>query len=61
MSEIVFDIVGSLGGSISAEHGIGIMKKEDLAKRADPVKLAMLKSIKQALDPTNMMNPRVMI
>jgi FAD/FMN-containing dehydrogenase len=61
MSEIVFDIVGSLGGSISAEHGIGIMKKEDLAKRADPVKLAMLKSIKMALDPSNMMNPRVMI
>ena len=61
MSDIVFDIVGGLGGSISAEHGIGIMKKEDLAKRADPVKLAMLKSIKQALDPTNMMNPRVMI
>jgi len=61
MSDIVFDIVGDLGGSISAEHGIGIMKKEDLAKRADPVKLAMLKSIKTALDPTNMMNPRVMI
>jgi len=37
------------------------MKKDDLAKRADPVKLAMLKSIKHALDPHNMMNPRVMI
>ena len=61
MSEIVFDIVGSFGGSISAEHGIGIMKKEDLARRADPVKLAMLKSIKRALDPSNMMNPRVLI
>ena len=61
MSEIVFDIVDSFGGSISAEHGIGIMKKDDLAKRADPVKLAMLKSIKQALDPDNIMNPRVMI
>jgi len=61
VSETVFDIVGSFGGSISAEHGIGIMKKADLARRADPVKLTMLKSIKQALDPENMMNPRVMI
>jgi len=60
-SEIVFDIVDSFGGSISAEHGIGTMKKADLAKRADPVKLAMLKSIKRALDPQNIMNPRVLI
>ena len=61
VSETVFDIVDEFEGSISAEHGIGVMKKADLAKRADPVKLAMLKSIKQALDPDNMMNPRVMI
>jgi len=61
VSEIVFDIVDVVDGSISAEHGIGIMKKADLAKRADPVKIAMLKSIKQALDPENIMNPRVMI
>ena len=61
VSETVFDIVGQFNGSISAEHGIGVMKKADLAKRADPVKLAMLKSIKQALDPDNIMNPRVMI
>ena len=61
VSETVFDIVDRFDGSISAEHGIGIMKKADLAKRADPVKLAMLKSVKQALDPDNMMNPRVMI
>ena len=61
LSEIVFDIVGELGGSISAEHGIGIMKKNDLAKRADPAKLMMMRSIKQALDPDNMMNPRVLL
>jgi len=61
LTETVFDIVGEFEGSISAEHGIGIMKKADLAKRADPVKLAMLKAIKQALDPDNIMNPRVMI
>ena len=61
LSEIIFDIVGELGGSISAEHGIGIMKKNDLAKRADPAKLMMMRSIKQALDPDNMMNPRVLL
>lgn len=61
VSETVFDIVDQFNGSISAEHGIGIMKKEDLTKRADPVKMSMLKSIKKALDPENMMNPRVMI
>ncbi|MGJ8562081.1 MAG: FAD-binding oxidoreductase [Alphaproteobacteria bacterium] len=61
ISDAVFDIVDSLGGSISAEHGIGIMKREDLAQRADPVKLAMLRSMKRALDPQNIMNPRVLI
>lgn len=61
VSELIFDIVDEFGGSISAEHGIGIMKKDDLARRADPVKLALMKSIKTALDPQNIMNPRVMI
>ncbi len=61
LSDCVFDIVDNLGGSISAEHGIGIMKREDLANRADPVKMALLRQIKSALDPTNLMNPRVMI
>lgn len=61
ISDAIFDIVDSLGGSISAEHGIGIMKREDLAQRADPVKLSLLRSMKQALDPQNMMNPRVLI
>jgi len=61
VSQCVFDIVDSFGGSISAEHGIGIMKKTDLAKRADPVKIKMLRQIKKSFDPDNMMNPRVMI
>ena len=60
-AKAVFDIVGDLGGSISAEHGIGTMKKGELAARADPVKLALLKSVKTALDPQNIMNPRVLI
>ena len=61
VSEVVFDVVDKFGGSVSAEHGIGVMKKADLAKRADPVKLKLLKTIKRALDPQNIMNPRVML
>ena len=61
LSNIVFDVVENFGGSISAEHGIGIMKKEDLARRADPIKLSLLKSVKNALDCNNVMNPRVLI
>jgi FAD/FMN-containing dehydrogenase len=61
MSEAVFDVVDALGGSISAEHGIGIMKRETLAQRADPVKMEMLRRVKQAFDPDGIMNPRVMV
>lgn len=61
LSQPIFDIVDELGGSISAEHGIGVMKKDDLARRADPVKLTMMRAIKTALDPDNIMNPRIMI
>ena len=61
LSQPIFDIIDELGGSISAEHGIGIMKREDLAKRADPTKIALLKAIKNAIDPDRIMNPRVMI
>lgn len=61
MSEAIFDIVDSLGGSISAEHGIGIMKRETLAKRANPVKMALLRRVKAAMDPNGIMNPRVMV
>ena len=49
------------GGSISAEHGIGIMKRDDLAQRANPVKIKLLSAVKTALDPDRIMNPRVMI
>jgi FAD/FMN-containing dehydrogenase len=61
LSQPVFDIVDQLGGSISAEHGIGIMKRDDLAERASPVKMKLLRAVKTALDPEGIMNPRVMV
>lgn len=61
VQNIVHDIVTDLGGSISAEHGIGIQKKDELSRRADPVKLALMRKVKSALDPDNIMNPRVML
>lgn len=61
VSHAVFDIVESMGGSISAEHGIGIMKRENLAARANKTKMTLLKAVKHAFDPHNMMNPRVLI
>ncbi|MCK0120110.1 FAD-binding oxidoreductase [Loktanella sp. F6476L] len=53
----VHDLCHSFGGSVSAEHGIGRLKVGDLAKYGDPVKLAMMRSIKNALDPVGIMNP----
>lgn len=56
----VYGLVHELGGSISAEHGIGRLKKDDLARYGDPVKLAMMRQIKVALDPKGIMNPGVL-
>jgi FAD/FMN-containing dehydrogenase len=53
----VHDIVDALGGSISAEHGIGRLKVADLARYGDPAKLAAMRAIKQALDPLGILNP----
>ncbi|MGH6943488.1 MAG: FAD-binding oxidoreductase [Geminicoccaceae bacterium] len=53
----VFDIVDRLGGSISAEHGIGRLKREELARRKSAVELALMRQLKQALDPRGILNP----
>ncbi len=53
----MFDLVESLGGSISAEHGIGRLKAAEFARRADPVELAVMHALKRALDPKGIMNP----
>jgi FAD/FMN-containing dehydrogenase len=57
----VYEAVKSFGGSISAEHGIGRLKADTLPHYKDPVALAMMRSIKQALDPKNVMNPGRML
>ncbi|HET9355110.1 MAG TPA: FAD-binding oxidoreductase [Sphingomicrobium sp.] len=56
VSRLVHDLVTAAGGSISAEHGIGQMKRDELA-RLSPGKVAALKAIKSGLDPNGLMNP----
>jgi FAD/FMN-containing dehydrogenase len=53
----MFDLVENLGGSISAEHGIGRLKAAEFARRADPVELAVMRELKRALDPKGILNP----
>lgn len=53
----VHDLAHTLGGSVSAEHGIGRLKVKDLETYGDPAKLAMMRAIKDALDPRGIMNP----
>ncbi|MBZ9604707.1 FAD-binding oxidoreductase [Phyllobacterium chamaecytisi] len=54
---IVYANLRELGGSFSAEHGIGLDKRADLHAFVDPVKLALMHSIKAVLDPNGIMNP----
>jgi FAD/FMN-containing dehydrogenase len=53
----MYETALALGGSFSAEHGIGSEKLPYLAKYGSPSKIALMKAVKQALDPKNMMNP----
>ncbi len=57
VKQAVHDLVHEMGGSVSAEHGIGRLKRGDLERYGDPVKLDMMRAIKQALDPYGIMNP----
>jgi FAD/FMN-containing dehydrogenase len=60
VSRLVHDLVTAAGGSISAEHGIGQMKKDELERLA-PERVRHLRAIKSALDPKNLMNPGKLI
>ncbi|MBI3350304.1 MAG: FAD-binding oxidoreductase [Burkholderiales bacterium] len=57
INALVYDAVQKRGGSISAEHGIGRLKRDELAERKDPTALALMRAIKRALDPLNLLNP----
>ena len=57
VNDIVYDAVAAREGSISAEHGIGTLKREELVKRKSPVALELMRALKAALDPHKRMNP----
>ena len=57
VNALVYDAVVAHGGSISAEHGIGALKREELSLRKSPVALSLMRAVKKALDPQGIMNP----
>ncbi|MBL4617844.1 MAG: FAD-binding oxidoreductase [Robiginitomaculum sp.] len=59
ITSMVHDLVHEMGGSFAAEHGIGIAKIDDMQRYKSPVGLKMMRAVKQAIDPDNIMNPRV--
>ncbi len=57
IARAVHDLVTQWGGSISAEHGIGQLKRDELLRLGDPTALAMMRAVKTALDPQGLLNP----
>ena len=57
VNTVVFDTVARHGGSFSAEHGIGLLKRDELALRKSPVALQLMRGIKNAFDPQGLLNP----
>ena len=57
INRVVYDSVDACSGSISAEHGLGALKCEEILRYKSPVEMQLMRSIKQALDPNNIMNP----
>jgi D-lactate dehydrogenase (cytochrome) len=57
VNDAVFAVVAELGGSISAEHGIGVMKRDHLPKVKDPVAFDLMRMLKRQLDPNGILNP----
>ena len=59
-ARIVHDAVAARDGSISAEHGLGVMKSGEALRYKDPVQVAAMRAVREALDPKRVMNPRVL-
>lgn len=57
IGQIIYDSVEQFGGSISAEHGVGALKREEIRHYKPAVEINLMQAIKRALDPTNLMNP----
>jgi D-lactate dehydrogenase (cytochrome) len=55
--DVVFAIVAKYGGSISAEHGVGIVKRDRLPQVKDKVALELMRTLKRTLDPKGILNP----
>jgi FAD/FMN-containing dehydrogenase len=61
VNHIVYDVVHSLGGSISAEHGLGVLKRDEIRNYKSELELDLMRSIKRTLDPHGLMNPGKML
>ena len=57
VNRIVYQQVDAFGGSISAEHGLGQLKREEIARHKAPLELELMRAVKHALDPQGLMNP----
>ena len=57
VNHIVYEAVAALGGSISAEHGLGQLKREEITRHKDPLEMELMRAVKKALDPRGLMNP----
>jgi FAD/FMN-containing dehydrogenase len=57
VNRIVHDLAHELGGSISAEHGLGQLKRTEILRYKDPIEMDLMRAVKRAIDPNNRMNP----
>ena len=57
VNRIVYDAVASLGGSISAEHGLGQLRRDEVLRHKSAVEMDLMRTLKRALDPQGLMNP----
>jgi FAD/FMN-containing dehydrogenase len=57
VNRVVYGVLDALGGSISAEHGLGQLKREEIRRHKDALELELMRTLKQALDPKGLMNP----